>query len=79
MIKEIKYEYNWCDYLTKCPHYKKIDVGSFECHCCKFNEGLELEPATEEQAQILNLRPCDKGFMQRYKIIQYGRCKCSHR
>ena len=78
MIKEIKYEYNWCDYLTKCPHYKTIDVGSFQCHSCKFNEGFELEPPTEEQEKILNLikiyhngMSClPMNIMMYFKIVQ---------
>ena len=79
MKNDIKFEYNWCEYLTRCPHYKSIDVGSFECHCCKFNEGIELIPPTEQEQQILNLRSCDKDYCKRYFLKQYGKCKCSHR
>jgi len=36
-IKE--YKMTWCDYLTPCEHFPKIDVGSFYCSQCKYFEG----------------------------------------
>ena len=29
-MKEINFEYTWCDYLTPCPYRKDIEVGSYK-------------------------------------------------
>ena len=34
--KKIKYQFNWCDYFTQCPHNKDIMVGDYYCTQCQY-------------------------------------------
>lgn len=34
-MAQVEFEMTWCDYLTKCPHFPHIEVGSYDCEQCK--------------------------------------------
>lgn len=40
-MEEIKFERNWCDYLTTCEYIPNTEIGSYECSTCKYNHGLQ--------------------------------------
>lgn len=76
-MKEIYFEYTWCDYLTKCPYKSNIEVGSFDCHCCKYNEGLILDKK-EDEVNLMKIS--DKlYYKKRYGSVYTGICKCNHK
>ena len=43
----VKYQYTWCDYLTKCKHFPNIEVGSYECVCCPHSGKMTLDSSFE--------------------------------
>lgn len=43
----VKYQYTWCDYLTKCKHFPNIEVGSYECVCCPYSGKMTLDSSFE--------------------------------
>ena len=37
MENVITYKFNWCEYLTPCPHGNDCYVGDYDCaHCSNF-------------------------------------------
>lgn len=72
---DIIFEYTWCDYLTRCPHYKRIDVGSFDCRCCDHYCGSRFDIENKE-IEIKKLSHSHyKRYATRFKGIVY--CKYS--
>lgn len=62
----IPYTRTWCDYLTKCPHFPDIEVGSYECcNCCMFH--------VEAKEDNKKFEPCDYS---RYSALINGYIKC---
>ena len=43
----VEFKYTWCDYLTKCKHFKNIEVGSYECSCCQYCWQMKLQEKSE--------------------------------
>lgn len=72
-MEHIKYEKSWCEYLTPCPHFKEMMVGSYECleecsYCAinqtNINEYVDCEyedflKAGRENPQYFRRNPID--------------------
>ena len=41
-VRNIEFEMTWCDYLTPCPHFPDIEVGSYECEQCKYFKSRKM-------------------------------------
>lgn len=65
MSTEIKFERNWCDYLTPCKHKNNIFVGSYECSKCS-----NFISSTEES---LRFKSCD--YSNYFNVVN-GIVKC---
>lgn len=60
-----EFETTWCDYLTTCPDFSDIQIGSYECHQCPYFNGI-TEKTTDEFRQM-NMEKC--GY-QKYSIVK---------
>lgn len=42
-LEIIRFEYTWCDYLTKCPYNQGCMVGDYDCSQCQYHVSIEEE------------------------------------
>ena len=63
----VEFKYTWCDYLTKCKHFPNIEVGSYDCACCKYSGQMKLQKTP-------NYKTCD---MKRYLDTYTGTVECN--
>lgn len=47
MENNVKFERNWCDFLTPCKHFENVYVGDYDCTQCKYYGGLICETNIE--------------------------------
>ena len=62
MSKKIRFEYTWCDYLTKCKYMKDIEVGSYECSKCPHHKSFELDEKSNVDFTIPESNRYNKYF-----------------
>lgn len=67
---DIKYKFNWCDFLTPCPHGKDCCVGDFDCHTCKHFVNSIIDPCDEEP-------PYTPTEYKKYTEISTGTVTCN--
>ena len=63
----VEFKYTWCDYLTKCKHFPNIEVGSYDCACCKYSGQMKLQKKPK-------YKTCD---MKRYLDTYTGTVECN--
>lgn len=70
----IEFVYNWCDYLTPCPHCENIEVGSYECaHCKHFIDSVYDIEHTNKLVNEMSV-----GDPRRYAVQYKGIVKCNY-
>ena len=42
-IKELMFEFTWCDYLTPCPFRKDVFIGDYDCTICPKFISINIE------------------------------------
>ena len=63
---EREYVYNWCDFLTPCPH-KDCEIGSFDCRQCE--NFIKNEITSDEISKITD-------DYRRYFVLNKGIVTC---
>ena len=65
-MKSLKFDYNWCEYLTPCSVHPDIMIGDYECEQCKYFKASNYEPIQRKQP----------GDYSKYFDIYHGCVDC---
>jgi hypothetical protein len=61
-MEEIAFSYNWCEYLTPCPHNKDCMVGDYDCCVCEHNSKVRIFKELDIYSKVEYLRYFAYGY-----------------